>query len=81
MLRPVEFNPARNPWPGQPHQRRFDDVVVIDKIIAVGLVEGAVNPSAQFGQDHDAQILVFQPDGMVGDLPQTSDTFSVTGAG
>ena len=69
MLRPVEFNPARNPWPGQPHQRRFDDVVVIDKIIAVGLVEGAVNPSAQFGQDHDAQILVFQPDGMVGDLP------------
>ena len=60
MLGPVKFNATRDPGAGQSHQRRFDDMIVVDKIIAVGLVISPLDPSTQFRQHHHLQIIIFQ---------------------
>jgi hypothetical protein len=39
MLRPVELDAAADPRPGQADQRRLDDRLVVDEVVAVGLVE------------------------------------------
>ena len=62
MLGPVELDAAGDPGTGQAHQRRLDHVIVIDKIIAVRLVIGPLDPAAQLRQHHHLQVLVFQPD-------------------
>ena len=40
-------------------------MIVINKIVLIGFVQSPLDASAQFGQDHDIQILVFQNHGMV----------------
>ena len=62
MLRPVEFNAAGDPRPRQADERGFDDALIVNEIVAVGLVENGVNAPADFGQDHYAEKLVFEPD-------------------
>ena len=52
MLWPIKFDAARDPGTRQPHQCRFDNMIVIDKIVAVGLVIGSLYPAAQFRQHH-----------------------------
>src|SRR6266496_1289050 len=60
VLRPVELYPARNPWTCQTHQCRLDDAVVIDKVIAIGLVKRHLYAPANLRQNHDLQITVFK---------------------
>ena len=45
---------------------RFDDVVIINKIITVGFVVSTLNASAQLWQNHHAQIVVFQENSLIG---------------
>ena len=66
VLGPVELDAPGNPRPGQAHHGGLDDMVVVDKIIAVGLVQGALHPPAQLRQHHHIQVLVFQAQGGVG---------------
>ena len=60
MLRPVEFNAAADPRSGQTDQSRLDDMVVIDEIVMIGLIVCALDPAAQFGQNHDLQVVIFE---------------------
>ena len=60
VLRPVELNAARDPRPGQAHQRGLDHLVVVNEMIAVGFIERHLYAAAQLGQDHDAQVAIFQ---------------------
>src|SRR5258708_7480742 len=48
VLGPVELDPTRNPGTGKSNQRRFDDAVIVDKIIAVSFIECTVNTSTKF---------------------------------
>ncbi len=62
VLGPVKLDAAADPGTEQPHQRRFDHMIIIHKVITVGLIIGSLNPSPQFWQDHDLQIFIFQID-------------------
>ena len=66
MLRPVEFDAAGNPRAGKTDERRLDDLVVIDEVVAVGFIIGALNTAAELGQHHHADIFVFKPYGGIG---------------
>ena len=63
VLRPVELDAAAGPWPGETDQRGLDDRLVVNQVIAVGLVLDRVDASAQFRQDQRADEFVFNPDG------------------
>ena len=63
VLGPVELDAARDPRPGQADQRGLDDLVVVDEVIAVGLIERHLHATAQLGQDHDLEIAVLEVDG------------------
>ena len=60
MLRPVKFDAAGNPRTGKSHQRRFDHMVIIYKIVIICFVICALDSSAKFRQDHNLQIFIFQ---------------------
>ena len=60
MLGPVKFHASGDPWPQQAHQGGFDDLLVIEKIVLVGLVEAAMDSSAELGENHELDIVVFQ---------------------
>ena len=45
--------------PARPYQRRLNDVLPIEEIVAIHLVEPDVNAAANFRKNHEAQILVF----------------------
>ena len=62
MLRPVELDAAGNPRPGQPDQRGLDDALVVNQIVAVGLVLNRVDAPADFRQHHHAEKFIFDPD-------------------
>ncbi|MNI40763.1 hypothetical protein D3C73_949980 [compost metagenome] len=65
MLRPVEFNPPGNPWPGKPHQRRLNHPVIIDKIIPVGLIQRPVDSPAELRQNFNPDVLIFQNEQLI----------------
>ncbi len=65
MLRPVELDSAGNPGPGKAYEGGFDHLIVVDKIIAVRLVVGALNAPAEFRQNHDKQILIFEAERLI----------------
>ena len=60
MLRPVKFDTTGNPRTGKSHQRRFDHMVIIYKIIIIRFVVCALDSSTKFRQDHNLQIFIFQ---------------------
>src|SRR5262245_43529983 len=60
MLWPIELYAAGNPRPSQTHERRFDNVLAVEKVIPVRLVHADMDASANFRQNHDAQKLVLQ---------------------
>ena len=62
----VPLHSARDPGPQHADERRFDDVLAIDEIVAVGLVLGGKKAAADFRQDAQLEILVFQVDGLIG---------------
>ena len=66
VLRPVEFDAARNPRPGQSDQRGFYHMVVVDEMALLDFVISHLHPTAQFGQDHDFEILVLKEYGVIG---------------
>ncbi len=66
VLRPIELDAAGDPRPGQADQGRLDDRLPVDEVVAVGLVLGDVDAAADLRQQHDAEILVFQPNGLPG---------------
>jgi hypothetical protein len=72
MLRPVELDAAGNPRPGQADERGLDDVLVVNQIVAVGLVLNGVDAPADFRQHQHAEKFVFDPDR----LPFRSTGFS-----
>jgi len=65
MLRPVELNASGDPGTGESYQCRLYYVIVIDKMPLLYLVECHLNTSSQFGQDHDFDVFVLQPYGMI----------------
>ena len=68
VLRPVELDAAGDPRSEQTNQRGLDDLVVIDEIIAVRLIIGALDAASQLRQNHHLDIVVFQPEGGVGHI-------------
>ncbi len=66
VLRPVELDAAGNPGPHQPHQRRFDHLVVIDEVAIHHLVVGTVDTPPQLRQQHHLDKVVLQPDRLIG---------------
>ena len=66
MLGPVELDPSRDPRSRQSYQRRLDHTVVIYKIIIVRLIQSALDTAAELREDHDLEIVIFQPDSMPG---------------
>ena len=66
MLRPVELDTAGDPGAKQSNESRFDDMLPIKKIVPIRLVLPDVNTPANFRQDHQMDVLVFQKNGFVG---------------
>src|SRR6266567_521466 len=62
MLRPVELDAARNPWPGETHKRGLDHWLIVEHVVTVGLVLQDVNATADFRQHHCSDELVLDPD-------------------
>lgn len=60
MLRPVKFDTTGNPRTGKAHQRRFDHMVIIYKVVIICFVVSPLDSSAKFRQDHNLQIFIFQ---------------------
>src|SRR6185437_4889408 len=61
MLRPIEFNTAGNPWPGQSDERRLDDVLIVNEIVSVRFVLNGMDSPANFRQHEHAEKFVFNP--------------------
>ena len=66
VLGPVELDAPGNPRSGKTHQGRLDNFVIIDEVIPVGFVVGALNATAQLGQHHHANIIILQEHGGIG---------------
>ena len=64
MLRPIEFNATGYPWPRQADKRGLDYRLVIDEVIAIGLILQNVDSPANFRQYHGADKLVLDPNGL-----------------
>ena len=64
MLGPIEFYAAGDPRPGQTDQCRLDNMLVVNQIVAVGLVLNAVDAPANFRQHQYAEIIILDPDGL-----------------
>src|ERR1035437_4026840 len=60
VLRPIELDAAGQPRSRQTDQGRFDDVVVVDERVTVGLVVCVLNPPAKTGHAHQLEILILQ---------------------
>ncbi len=64
MLRPVELDATARPRTSEGHECGLDDRLVIDDVVAVGLVDETVDASAERGQYHHQQEFVFQINGL-----------------
>ena len=63
VLRPVELHAAGDPWAGQAHERRLDDVVPVEEVVVAGLVVPDVDAAAELRQQHEAHPPVLEVDG------------------
>ena len=59
VLWPVELDSAGDPWTGEAYKSRLDDVLPIEEIVAVDLVETDVDAPANFRENHEPQIFIF----------------------
>ena len=62
----VPLDAARDPRADDADERRFDDVLAVDEIVAVGLVHTFEDAAADLRQDADAEILILEVDDLVG---------------
>src|ERR1700691_6664325 len=60
MLGPIKLHSAGDPWTGETNESGFDDILPVEKIIAVSLVKTDVYAAANFGKNHQAEILIFK---------------------
>ena len=65
MLRPVELDAATDPRARKSYKGWFDNVVVVHEVALCYLVVCHLHTSAQLGQHHHLDILVFQPNGQI----------------
>ena len=65
VLRPVELDATTDPRTCQSDEGWFDDVVIVDEVALFDLVVCHLHATAQFGQNHHLDILVFQPYGLI----------------
>src|SRR5579862_9021161 len=63
MLRPVEFDTARNPGTGEPDQRGLDNRLIVNQIVTVGFVLQDMNASTDFREHHRADEFILDPNG------------------
>jgi hypothetical protein len=61
----VEFHAARDPGAEQTDQRRFDNMLSIDKIVAVGFIQRGVDAPAETRQYHQLDIFILQEDSLI----------------
>jgi hypothetical protein len=66
VLGPVELDAAGDPGAGETDERRLDDVLTIEEVVAVDLVEADVDSAADLGQNHQPHEAVLQMDGFPG---------------
>ena len=66
MLRPVELDAAGDPGAQQADERGLDDVLAVDEVVAGVAVLDDVDAAADLGQQHDAQVLVLEVEGLPG---------------
>jgi hypothetical protein len=64
MVRDIPLDPAGDPGAEHADQRRFDHALTVEEIVAVGFVERAEDPSADFRQDANLEVLVFEIHGL-----------------
>ena len=62
---PVELHAAGDPRPEEADHGRFDHVLAVDEVVPVGPVTGDVDAAPDLGQEHQLQVLVFEPNGAV----------------
>ncbi len=62
VLGPVEFDTTGDPGAGKSDKCRFDDGLVIDEVVVVGFIEDGVDASAEFGEDEDFEVGIFEVD-------------------
>jgi len=58
MLRPVEFNSAGNPRPGEANQGRLNHVLAIEEVVAGAPIDANMDAAADGRQDHETQKFV-----------------------
>ena len=66
VLRPVELDAAADPRAEEADERRLDDVLAVEEVVAVGAVEAHVDATADLGQHHQPQVPVLEVDGRPG---------------
>src|SRR6185437_1147014 len=59
VLRPVELDAPGYPWTRKAYKSRLDDVLPIEKIVAIDLVKAYVDAAANFRKNHEPQIFIF----------------------
>ena len=65
VLRPVELHAAGDPRAQQTDQRRLDDVLAVEEVVAVRLVQADVDAAADLRQDHQPDVFVLEVDCLV----------------
>ena len=60
VLRPIELNAPRNPRAGQTYKGGLDNLIVVDKVVAIGFVHSHMDSPTYFWQQHDLEIAIFQ---------------------
>ena len=78
----LNSTPPEIQGPSKPDQRRFDHVLPVEEIVAIGAVQPDMDAPADLGQDHEPYILVLQVQtpSRLGQS-RSSDTRSMTGFG
>ena len=66
MVRNVPLDAAGNPRADQADERRLDDVLAIDEVVAVALVHRLEQPPADLRQHADAHVFVLQVNDAIG---------------
>ena len=65
VVEDVPFDAPRNPRSRHADVRRLDHVLVVEDVVAVGLVDGVEQPSADLRQDAQFDVFVFEVEGLV----------------
>ena len=64
VLGPVEFDAAGRPGTGKTHESGFDDMLTVEKVIAVSLVLSYMDASADLWKHHQGNEIILDDDGV-----------------